>query len=225
MQQLGAKCPAFDVNAACSGFVYALDVAKCYINSGSAKNVLIISAEVLSRHIDWTDRNTCILFGDGAGACVVTEGNALKYSKLGANGNVEPLFLKAGTGNNPFAAESIDMGYLQMQGQAVFKFAVKTVGEEAHLAFTTLGITADEVDYFILHQANKRIIDGIRTRLRQPPEKFPMNIDKYGNMSAASIPVLLDEMLCEGKIKPGDKIVMIGFGAGMTTGTCVMTWE
>jgi len=225
MQRIGAKCAAFDVNAACSGFIYALDVAKCYINSGSAKNILIISGEVLSRHIDWTDRNTCILFGDGAGACVVAKGNALKYSKLGADGNVKPLFLKAGTGNNPFVWESIDMGYLEMHGQNVFKFAVKTVDEEVQTAFDKLGMSADDVDYFILHQANKRIIDGIRTRLKQPAEKFPVNIDKYGNMSAASIPVLLDEMLCEGKIKVGDTLVMIGFGAGMTTGTCVMTWE
>ena len=225
MKTIGARCPAFDINAACSGFVYALDVANSYINSGNAKNILIISAEIMSRHIDWQDRNTCILFGDGAAACVVTAGNAVKYSKLDADGNTELLYLEADTGNNPFTSTPLDRSYLQMQGQNVFKFAVKAVEDEIRIALDSLHISAEDVDYFILHQANKRIIDGIRTRLRQPAEKFPMNIDKYGNMSAASIPVLLHEMLCESKIKPGDTLVLVGFGAGMTTGTCVITWE
>ena len=225
MQKIGLKCPAFDVNAACSGFVYALDVAKAYLSSGNINNILIVCAEMMSGIVNWNDRNTCILFGDGAGACVVTKGSADKYMNLGADGSIGPLYLKTGTGNNPFRSSKIEQGFLQMQGQDVYKFAVKTVDEEIQLALDKLRMSAEDVDHFILHQANKRIIDGIRRRLRQPAGKFPVNIDKYGNMSAASIPVLLDEMLCDNKIKPGDTIVFVGFGAGLTTGTCVMTWE
>jgi len=227
LQKIGANCPAFDINAACSGFIYALDIAKAYINSGSAKNILIVSAEMMSRMINWTDRNTCILFGDGAGACVVTKspGNTVKYTKLTADGTTEPLYQRAGTGNSPFVSKKLEHGFVQMQGQDVFKFAVKTIGDEIQEALEKLDIAAESVDYFILHQANKRIIDGISKRLKQPTEKFPINIDKYGNMSSASIPVLLDEMICDNKIKPGDTLVFAGFGAGLTTGTCVIVWE
>jgi len=186
---------------------------------------MIVSAEMMSRMVDWTDRNTCILFGDGAGACVVTEGDSVKYTKLTADGTTEPLYMKSGMGNSPFAANKLPHGFVEMQGQEVFKFAVKTISDEIVEALEKLNINAKYVDHFVLHQANKRIIDAARLRLKQPTEKFPINIDKFGNMSSASIAVLLDEMAQSNQMNKGDTIVLAGFGAGLTTGTCVIVWE
>ncbi|MCL2456240.1 MAG: ketoacyl-ACP synthase III [Defluviitaleaceae bacterium] len=222
-QRLGINCPAFDINAACSGFIYALEIAESLISK--YKNILIVGADMMSRLIDWNDRATCVLFGDGAGACVVTQGNALKYIRNNAEPNREMLFAKSHAGNNPFSREKNENGFTVMQGQDVYKFAVKAVGEEINFALEKLNLRADEINFFLLHQANSRIIDGIRARLKQPQEKFPMNIEKYANTTAATIPILLDEMLDEKKIKTGDKIICVGFGAGMTTGTCVFEWE
>lgn len=224
-QRLSTICPAFDINAACSGFIYALDTAAAYLDSGRANNILIISAEMMSKHVDWNDRSTCILFGDGAGACVVTKGDALKYIKLTAVGETRPLHMRSGTGNNPFAETYDSQEYLFMEGKEVFKFAVHSIENEVALALDTLSLTADDIDYFLLHQANKRILDNARVRLKQPQDKFPANIQKYGNMSSASIQILLDEMLEEDEITAGDTILLTAFGAGMTTGTCVLTWE
>jgi len=224
LERLGGVCPAFDVSAACSGFIYALDVADAFISAGKAETVLIVAAEMMSRMVDWNDRTSSILFGDGACGCVVTHGNALKYIHTVSDANVAPLFAKAGRGNNPFIEESVSPGYLEMQGQQVYKFAVKTIEKEIHLALNATNMEAEDVDYFILHQANTRIIDGARIRLRLPVEKFPMNIGKYGNMSAASIPILLDEMIDDGRIKTGDVLMLIGFGAGMAAGTAVLEW-
>lgn len=224
LQRLGVSCPAFDVNAACAGAIYALDIAAAYLNTGKANNILIIAAEMMSKHVDWNDRNTCVLFGDGAGACIVTKGDALKYISLTASGDIKPLHLKTGSGNSPFKS-AMNQEFLRMEGQEVFKFAVKSVEKEVNLALSAMNITARDIDYFILHQANKRIIDSVRTRLEQPEGKFPININKYGNMSAASILALLDEMLEDGKIKKGDMLLLSAFGAGMTTGTSVMIWE
>ena len=225
LERLGGICPAFDISAACSGFVYALDVADSFISAGKAETILIVAAEMMSRMVDWNDRTSGILFGDGACACLVTKGNALKYIHTTADAQVETLFTKAGRGNNPFIEESDPSGYLEMQGQQVYKFAVKTIEKEIHLALNTLNMKAEDVDYFILHQANTRIIDGARIRLQLPADKFPMNIERYGNMSAASIPILLDEMIDDGRIKTGDILMLIGFGAGMTAGTAVLEWE
>jgi len=224
-EQLGASCPAFDINAACTGFIYALEVASCYLGTGKAKNILIICAEMMSKHADWSDRNTCILFGDGAAAAVVTTGDALKYISLSATANTAILNLPADTGNSPYIKDKIEKSYLRMQGQEVFKFAVNVVGPDIKQALSALDITSEQIDWYVLHQANKRIIDSIRTRLRQPEEKFPINIGKYGNLSSVSVPLVLCEMLEEGKLKPGDRIFMSAFGAGLTAGSCVMVWE
>ena len=232
LERFKASCAAFDVNAACSGFIYALDAADAFIKAGKAQTVLIVAAEMMSRMVNWNDRTSSILFGDGASACVVTKGDSLKYIRTVAAPQISPLFAKAGRGNNPFIEASDPHGLpadkhkgcLEMQGQQVYKFAVKTIEKEIHLALDALNMKAADVDYFILHQANTRIIDGARTRLKLPPEKFPMNIQQYGNMSAASIPVLLDEMAQDGLIKTGDMLMMIGFGAGMTAGTAVLEW-
>lgn len=223
-QRLGINCPAFDINAACSGFIYALNVADGFLSINKAKNILIISAEMMSKHVDWNDRATCVLFGDGAGACVATQGNALKYINLTARGDVEILNLPSGSGNSPFSDKK-ELGYLNMKGQDVFKFAVSMIDSQTKTALKDLNISADEIDYFVLHQANKRIIDFARTKLKQPEEKFPINIERYGNISSASIPIMLDEMIEEGKIEKGTKLLFSAFGGGLTTGTCVMIWE
>ena len=219
-----AKCAAFDINAACSGFIYALDVADSFIKAGKAKHVLIVCAEMMSRMADWRDRASCILFGDGAGACVVSEGDSLKYIRVFSDAQTDLLFTRAGRGNNPFVKETCAPGFLQMQGQHVYKFAVKTIETEINLALAALQFTPQDIDFFILHQANARIIEGARSRLKLPKEKFPTNIQKYGNMSAASIPVLLAEMAEDGCIKKGDTLMLLGFGAGMTAGTAVIEW-
>jgi len=224
-ERLSIDVPAFDINAACSGFIYALDVADAYLQTGKAKNILIVSAEMLSKQIDWNDRSTCVLFGDGAGACVVTKGTTLKYINLTAKGEVAPLYSKTGTGNSPFAENPEEQGFLYMNGQDVFKFAVGSIEKGAKRAFEVTGLSAKDIDYFLIHQANKRILEHARLKLKQPESKFPANIHKYGNMSAVTIPVLLDEMLEEGKIKVGDKLLLTAFGAGLTTGTCIIEWE
>lgn len=223
LEHLKISCPAFDINAACTGFIYALDVADSFIKSGKAKNILIVCAEMMSRVVDWKDRTSCILFGDGAGACIVTTGNSLKYIRTLTDAQTDLLFTKSGRGNSPFSSEETP-GFLQMQGQHVYKFAVKTIEQEITLALATLNKSANDIDYFILHQANARIINGARTRLKLPPEKFPMNIQKYGNMSAASIPVLLAEMQESGHLQKGNTLLLLGFGAGMTAGTAIIEW-
>lgn len=223
--EIGATCPAFDINGACSGFIYALNVADSFISSNKANNILIVGAEMMSKVADWSDRSSCVLFGDGAGACVVSNGNALKYIHLTASGNIKPLYLHSINGNSPFGNSDKQENYLYMDGQEVFKFAVSVVEKETMLALEALNINPDDIDFYLLHQANKRIIDSIRTRLKQPEEKFPVNIDKYGNTSSASILILLDEVVSEGKIKKGDTLLMTAFGAGLTTGICVINWE
>jgi len=224
-EQLGINCPAYDINAACSGFVYALDVASAYLMSKKAKNILIVCAEMMSSLMDWNDRSTCIIFGDGAAACVVTSGNAIQYMSLSTIPDTTFLRLLAESGNSPYITNKIPKSYLHMQGQEVFKFAVKIVGTDVNDALTALDMTPEQIDHYILHQANKRIIDSIRIKLKQPEDKFPINIDKYGNLSSVSIPLLLCEMLEEGKINLGDTIFMSAFGAGLTAGSCIIVWE
>ncbi|HHT53707.1 MAG TPA: ketoacyl-ACP synthase III [Clostridiales bacterium] len=223
-EALGVTCPAFDLNAACSGFIYALDIADKFISTGRSKHILIVCAEMMSRLCDWTDRSTCVLFGDGAAACVVGEGNAIKYINLTSDGHTHLLYQQVGSGNSPFRPQK-EPGFLVMAGQDVFKFAVSKVGQQTELALQALNLTPDDIDLYILHQANKRIIDSARARLEQPEEKFPTNIDRYGNTSSVTIPLLLDELLEAGSIKKGTKLLLSAFGAGMTTGTCVMIWE
>jgi len=224
---LRTECPAFDVNAGCTGFVYGLDVAAAYITSGKAKRVLFICADMLTKMLNWQDRATCVLFGDGAGALVLSEGSALKYIHLTARGNTKVLYIKGTPPNNPLlpaANMASKSGLVEMDGQEVFRFAVKAVEQEANIAFEKLGLTPEDISFFLLHQANKRIIDSARARLKQPPEKFPTNIERYSNTTAATIPILLDEMVETSQIKPGDRLMAIAFGAGLTTGSCVIEW-
>jgi len=224
-EKIDAKCTAFDINAACTGFAYALDIASAYLSSGKAKNILIICAEMMSVQADWNDRNTAILFGDGAAACIVTAGNALKYISLSAIPETTILNLPSDTGNSPYIKTKVERSYLHMQGQEVFKFAVNIVSKDVKQALEALDISPEQIDFYVLHQANKRIIDSIRAKLKQPEEKFPININKYGNISSVSVPLLLCEMLEEHKINPGDTLFISAFGAGLTAGSCVLVWE
>ncbi|MCL2003719.1 MAG: ketoacyl-ACP synthase III [Oscillospiraceae bacterium] len=226
-ERVGARCPCFDVNAACTGFVYALEIASLFLRGGRAGNILIIAAEMMSALTDWTDRNTCVLFGDGAAACVVTAGNALRYLHLSSDAGADAAVLNipGGGGNSPFAAGKRDSAFLRMQGQEVFKFAVGIVETEMLRMLDALKLSPEQIDWLLLHQANKRIIDCAVAKLKQPKEKFPCNIDRYGNLSSVSIPLLLFEMLEDGRLKPGDTVFMSAFGAGLTAGSCLMVWE
>lgn len=226
--EIGAsRAVAFDINAACSGFLYALHIADAFIKSGIHKNALLIGTETLSKLVDWTDRSTCVLFGDGAGAAVVQaseEGGVLGQS-VGSNGSKWEVLSCMGRPNgNPLKQDTSAPGYMWMDGKEVFTFAVKTVPACVEEALQNAGVTKDEVKYFILHQANSRIIQSAAKRLKQPEEKFPMNLDRCGNTSAASLPILLAQLDEEGKLTRGDKLVLSGFGAGLTWGACVVEW-
>lgn len=225
---LGLKnAVAFDVNAACAGFMYALHTAHAYISAGIYRTALLVGAETLSKMMDWNDRSTCVLFGDGAGAVVVradeTHGIlAVDQGSDGAKGSV--LACASRPVNNPFVENPMDLAYVSMDGQAVFKFALRVVPASIKRVVEGAGYKIEDIKYFLLHQANMRIIEGIAKRLGLSQEKLPNNIENYANMSAASVPVLLHEVNDKGMLKPGDLVVMSGFGAGLTWGSAVMKW-
>lgn len=207
--------PAYDINSACTGFLTILTMADAYFNSGMYKRILLVGAETLSRIVDYTDRGTCILFGDGAGAAVV---EAVESN----NRMVSTLFADGSKGD---ALTCRFDGKVLMDGQAVYRFATRCVPKAINDTLAKASLSADDIDLFVLHQANKRIIDSIARTLKSDINKFCMNIAEVGNMSSASIPVLLDEVNRKNMIKPGDKVVLSGFGAGLTYGACVITWE
>lgn len=221
----GAKRAAcFDLNAACSGFVTAYQMAVGQMAAGFIGTALVIGTECLSNVVDWTDRSTCILFGDGAGAAVVQaiqgESKPLPFL-LGADGTKgEALTCHSGVG-----VEKGSYGkFIQMDGRRIYQFAVRKVPETIEQILERSGYEPDEISYFVIHQANRRIIESIAKHLGQPLEKFPMNLEKTGNISSASIPVLLDEMNRDGMLVRGMKIVMVGFGAGLTWGGTCLEW-
>ena len=241
---------AFDVNAACSGFLFALNTADAYLRTGLAENALVIGSEVLSKLVDWTDRGSCILFGDGAGAVVVerckAESRAVEEKQIPAAGILGRALHSDGTGGGvlqcdarelttPYARTSAvktDQNqpmddrehFIQMDGQEVYRFATRRVPQCIEEALSDAGLTVPDIDLFVLHQANARIIDAVAKRLHADRKKFPTNLERVGNLSSASIPVLLDELHKQGKLHRGDRIVLAGFGAGLTIGACVMTW-
>lgn len=229
---LGAtNAVAFDLHAACSGFLFSMNTAAVYMQSGVYKNALIIGAETLSKMMDWKDRGTCVLFGDGAGAAVLcdmtddgTNGGLRSFVQYsdGARGGV------LACGNrpvcHPFASHEPENPYVTMDGQAVYKFAVSTVPKVVTEAVEKAGLSLSDIDHFVLHQANRRIIESVAKRLRQPMEKFPMNLQDCGNISAASVPILLDSLNKNGMIKADERIVLAGFGAGLTWGAAVIQW-
>ena len=232
-----ADAVAFDLNAACSGFLFALNTANAYLQTGVYKNALIVGSEVLSKLVDWKDRGTCILFGDGAGAafveasaevCIYENGRragmeCMVQGSDGAKGMVLSCAERA-VSSAFFAEEQAVKPYIQMDGQEVYKFATKQVPACIQQALDKAGMTVSDVDWFILHQANVRIIESVAKHLKADITKFPMNIHEIGNMSSATIPVLLDECSRKGLIKRGDRIVLSGFGAGLTYGASVLVW-
>lgn len=226
-EAIGAKhAVAFDLSAACSGFLFALSTAQAYIKGGIYQKVLIIGAETMSKMIDWSDRSTCVLFGDGAGAAVVSaeETGVLELVQKSDGTGKGVLSCKARETRNLLNHESETKEYLYMEGQPVFKFAVKTVPECVEEVLKKAEVKKEEIRYYILHQANSRIIQSVAKRLKEPEEKFPMNLSLYGNTSAASIPILLDEMNRNGLLNRGDKLVLSGFGAGLTWGAVLLEW-
>ena len=221
------RAVAFDINAACSGFMFALNIANAYLQAGIYKTALILGAETLSKIMDWSDRSTCVLFGDGAGAAVVRADDnvgllAYDQGSDGARGMV--LAGQSRTNNNPLEETSKELQYVHMDGQEVYKFAVTAVPASLQKVIAEAGLSVEDIDYFALHQANIRIIQSVAKRLKVSEDKFPISLDHCGNISAASVPILLDEMNKKGLLKPGMKIAMSGFGGGLTWASAVLEW-
>ena len=228
---LGANhIPAFDISAACSGFVYGLDIAHQFIATGRCRRILVVGAEAMSRVVDWSDRASCVLFGDGAGAAVLERcppGQGILSTKIASNGAGACLLqIPAGGSREPLTADTVgtDRQFLHMDGKAVYSFAVEIMGEAAMAALDAAGISPSEIDLLVPHQANIRIIKSAADRMGIPLEKVFINVDRYGNTSAASIPIALTEAVRTGRLKEGDLVVTVGFGAGLTWGANVMRW-
>jgi 3-oxoacyl-[acyl-carrier-protein] synthase-3 len=224
------KAAAFDVAAACSGFVYAFATAQAYIVGGLARHVLVIGAELLTRFLDYTDRSTCILFGDGAGAVVLSASDA-PGGALGVEMTTEPrgaymIWLPAGGSKSPPSAETITRGehFIRMEGKETYRFATRTLASTALESIRRSGLQPSDIDLFIPHQANIRIIEAVAKGLELPMDKMFVNLDRYGNTSAASVPIALAEAVNEGRVKVGDNIVIVAFGAGFTSGAVTIQW-
>lgn len=229
--RLGAsRAAAMDINAGCSGFIYALSVAQQYIENAVYRNVLVVGADILSRVTDMQDRSTCVLFGDGAGAVILqpsNEGGGIITMEMGADGKgAEMLIIPAGGSAVPASMDSVHqrLHYIKMNGNEVFKFAVRALEDTLHLLLKNGAFDSDQLDFLFLHQANMRIIEYARKRLKMPPERVPVHIDRYGNMSAASIPVCLHEEADSGRLKKGDLLAMVAFGAGLTWAGALVRW-
>lgn len=224
---IGAKnAVAFDLSAACSGFIFAMNTVYAFMKAGIYRTGLVIGADCLSKLTDWSDRGTCVLFGDAAGAAVVrAEETGLVHMVMGSDGVKGPvLSCIARTNGNFVNGQEPQLGYMYMDGQEVFKFAVKKVPDCVHQVLDEAGVSMEEIKYFVLHQANYRIVEAAAKRLKQPMDKFPMNMDRYGNTSGATIPTLLDDLNRAGKLVRGDKLVIAGFGAGLTWGAALLEW-
>lgn len=221
---MNAAC--FDINAACSGFVYALQTAHAYIAAGLVTKALVIGSETISKVIDWTDRSTCVLFGDGAGAAVLSaDADGILQMTFGSDGTKgSVLSCKSTPLANSFVKQEAISPYVFMDGQEVFKFAARVIPEIITTLTEKSNIKISELQSILLHQANKRILQSAAKRLKISDELFPMNLDRYGNTSAASLPILLDEMNREGKLERGKPLVLAGFGGGLTWGGVLMNW-
>lgn len=231
-EKLGAgRAAAFDLTAACTGMIYAMVTADQFIMSGMYRNVLVIGAEILSKVLNWEDRSTCVLFGDGAGAVVLSSdgnGSGILASNLIADGSKQSLLTcNAIPLSNPFVQRE-DLTFLpriEMQGQEVFKFAVRTITDHIKSILDKSGMTPEVIRYIIPHQANKRIIEQASKFCSIPLEKFYINLNRYGNTSAASIAIALDELAGSGSLRTGDKLILVGFGGGMTGGAVLLEWR
>ena len=225
--EIGAhNAVAFDIAGACAGFMFALHTAYAYMQTGMYKKVLVVGAETLSKIMDWQDRSTCVLFGDGAGAVVLESDTVgLMAFDQGSDGVKGKVLTCLGRGNhNPLVKETESLGYVKMDGQEVYNFAVSTVPASIQKVLSQAGIGTEDVDYYLLHQANIRILQSVAKRLKVSEDKFPICLDHCGNMSAASVPVLLDEVNRKGMLKRGQKLILSGFGAGLTWGTALLEW-
>lgn len=229
--RLGARSAgAADISAACSSFVYALAVAHAQIAAGLARRVLVVGADTLSKIVNWQDRSTCVLFGDAAGAAVVVPAggrSGLLSFRLGADGSGRDLIaLRAGGSRRPASRQTVEQGlhFIEMNGREVFKFAVRAIPRAIEEACEAAGVRVEDIDLFIPHQANIRIIQAAAERLGQPMEKFFVNVDRYGNTSAASIPVALYEAVAGGRLGSGDLAVLVAFGGGLTWASCTLRW-
>jgi 3-oxoacyl-[acyl-carrier-protein] synthase III len=228
---LGASaCCAFDLAAACSGFLFGLTVADQFIRTGQARHVLVVGTELLSRYLDYTDRATCVIFGDGSAAGVLgpaREPSGILAMEMHTEGAfADHLFIPAGGASRPASCETVREGahYIKMRGNELFKVAVRSLEEVSRRVLEKAGVTAEQIDLFIPHQANQRITDAVRERLDVPEEKVYSNIARVGNTSSASIPICLDECVRSGRVKKGDLILMAAFGAGVTWGGLLMRW-
>jgi 3-oxoacyl-[acyl-carrier-protein] synthase-3 len=226
---LGLSCPGVDVMAACTSFVFALQHATSMIEAGRAECVLVIGADALTRHVDFTDRRTCVLFGDGAGAVVVqaTDEPGILGIDLGTDGSgADVLKIEAGGSALPCTVEAIEQGlhYVRMAGGEVFKFAVRMIPETTERALSASGLGVEDITWLVPHQANKRILDTVADRLRLDHARVISNIERVGNTSAASIPLALNDLYTSGDLRPGDVVALVGFGAGLTWGAAIVRW-
>lgn len=223
--RIGASCPAFDMNVACPGFLFGLDVAAGFFARKVVKKVLVVSAERMSGLLDWTDRSTCCIFGDGAGAAVLGEGDNYLASELHTKGGDDIISIPTAWDNSPFYQRERDKNCVHMKGQDTYKFAVTSMVNDIRSVMEKAGITGEQVKAVIPHQANYRIINEARRRLPEiAPEKFQINIERYGNTSSASEPILLDEINRAGMLRPGDYVVLSAFGGGLSSAACVIRW-
>ncbi len=230
-ENLGAKRAAcFDMAAGCSGFIYGLEIANQFIATGTFRNILVIGAELLSKFLDWTDRTTCVIFADGAGATLVTRGEAphgILASCLRADGKMADFICLPGGGTRNPPSEKIyreGLQFIRMKGNETFKIAVRSLEEVSREVLRRANLTPDQVDLFVPHQANRRIIDAVGVRLGVDPDRVYVNVDRVGNTSAASIPIALDEAVRANRVKPGDIILFAAFGAGLTWGATILRW-
>lgn len=223
-QAIGASCPCFDINSACSGFIFALDTAAAFLQRGGIRNALVIGAERLSKLMDWTDRSTCVIFGDGAGAALIAPGENYLSSYLSTQGGSDVIKIPSHVGVSPFYKGEAEAPTIFMDGQETFKFAVNKIVNDIKYVVEKAGLTLDQIDHVVTHQANIRIIEFASKRLKIDIDKFYINIDKYGNTSAASVPIALSELEASGKLKRGDTIVLSAFGGGLSSAACVVRY-
>lgn len=221
---IGAACPCFDINSACSGFLFALDTAVSYISRGGYDKILIVGAERVSKIVNWTDRATCVIFGDGAGAAIIERGDNYLSSMLFTKGGDDVIKIPNYIGTSVFYKKEEDPPYIFMDGQETFKFAVNRIVEDIKHVADEADIALSDIDHVVLHQANIRIIDYASKRLGIPKEKFFVNIQKYGNTSSASVPIALDELAKSGALKRGDIVAMSAFGGGLSGAACILKW-
>lgn len=224
-KNIGAACPAFDISSGCSGFMVAMDIAAKYIKSGAAKKVLIVSSESMSRYTDWTDRSTCVLFGDGAGAVVLGEGDNLLSIKINTHGNTEFVGIHGAKGNCPYAEPNeMHDSFTFMNGPETYKYAIGAMSGDIIEAAELAGVAIEDIDHIIPHQANLRIIMATQSKLGIPMEKFCVEIEEMGNTSSSTEPIVLDIENRRGRFKEGDLVAFTAFGAGLTDGGAIYRW-